>query len=318
MRILFVTSNRLGDAVLSTAVLGQLLDRYPGARITVAAGPVALPLFAAVPGLERLIPMPKGPRALHWRRLWTQTAGTWWDLVVDLRASAFAYLVPTWRRLVFKPTHAPIHRVVQLAGLFKLAGQPPAPRLWASDADKAEAARLVGGDGPVLAIGPTANWGGKQWPADRFAALVEQLTAIHGPLPAARVAVFGAPNERVAAQPVLDAVPVERRIDLVGTATLPVIGAALARCRLYVGNDSGLMHMAAAAGCPTLGIFGPSPEDRYAPWGAHCAVVRGPRSYKQIVEDPSFDHRLHDTCLDDLEVDKVVTAAQSLLARTGV
>lgn len=317
MRILFVTSNRLGDAVLSTAVLGRLLEQYPDARITVAAGSVPLSLFASVPGLARVIPMVKGRRAAHWRKLWRTTVTTWWDLVVDLRASAFSYVVPTRKRLVFRPSHDPVHRVIQLAGLFGLQDTPPAPRLWSSAVDQAEAKRLIPDDGPVLALGPTANWGGKQWPAERFAETLSRLTGPDGPLPGARIAIVAAPNERDAARPVLDAVEMDRRIDLVGTAGLPVIGAALSRCRLYIGNDSGLMHMAAAAGCPTLGLFGPSPEARYAPWGEHCAVVRGPRSYAEIVADPAFDYRSHETCLGDLEVDSVVSAAEELIARTA-
>src|SRR6185312_14322010 len=55
MRILFVTATRIGDAVLSTGVLSHLLDRYPGARITIAAGRDAAPLFDDLPGLERII-----------------------------------------------------------------------------------------------------------------------------------------------------------------------------------------------------------------------------------------------------------------------
>ncbi|MCG8512385.1 MAG: glycosyltransferase family 9 protein, partial [Rhodospirillales bacterium] len=54
MRILFITSNRIGDAVLSTGVLGHLLETYPKARITIACGPAPAPLFRAVPNLDRL------------------------------------------------------------------------------------------------------------------------------------------------------------------------------------------------------------------------------------------------------------------------
>ena len=59
MDILFVTATRIGDAVLSTGLLGYLIERYPAARLTIAAGPVAAPLFEAVPQLERLIVVSK-------------------------------------------------------------------------------------------------------------------------------------------------------------------------------------------------------------------------------------------------------------------
>ena len=59
MRILFVTATRIGDAVLSTGILSHLIARFPDARLTIAAGPAAAPLFAAVPGLEQLIAVHK-------------------------------------------------------------------------------------------------------------------------------------------------------------------------------------------------------------------------------------------------------------------
>jgi ADP-heptose:LPS heptosyltransferase len=76
------------------------------------------------------------------------------------------------------------------------------------------------------------------------------------------------------AAPVLAALP--GAIDLVGTLTLPEAAACLARCTLFVGNDSGLMHLAAAAGTPTLGLFGPTQAAEYAPAGSRTAVAVSP------------------------------------------
>ena len=55
MHILFVTATRIGDAVLSTGLLSHIVGRFPGARLTIAAGPLAAPLFEAVPGLDRVV-----------------------------------------------------------------------------------------------------------------------------------------------------------------------------------------------------------------------------------------------------------------------
>ena len=68
-----------------------------------------------------------------------------------------------------------------------------------------------------------------------------------------------------------------RVIDLTGQVDLLTAYACLSRARLYIGNDSGLMHLAAAAGTPTLALFGPSDERLYGPWGAHVRALRGPR-----------------------------------------
>jgi ADP-heptose:LPS heptosyltransferase len=91
--------------------------------------------------------------------------------------------------------------------------------------------------------------------------------------------------------------------------------ACVKHARLFIGNDSGAMHLAAAAGVPTLGLFGPSDERLYAPWGADTRVVRGPREFEQIrVVDPSFTQEL---ChMMDLSVETVAKAAKELLAAT--
>ena len=318
MKILFITSNRIGDGVLSTGVLDHLLQLHPQARVTIACGPGPAPLFRAVPNLERIIEMKKGRRAAHWRRLWSETVSTFWDLVVDLRASAFAWTVATKHRVVFRPRHNSVHRVRQLAALIGRSGDPPAPRLWLDDAARAEAAQRIPEDGPVLAVGPTANWAGKQWPARNFVEVVTCLTAAGGILPEARVAVFGSASEREVATPVLDTIPPARRIDLVGGADLPAVAASLQRCALYVGNDSGLMHMAAASGIPTLGLFGPSNDALYSPWGEHTAFVRADRSFLEYIEAPDYDYASAESLMDDLPVDRVVEAAEALWRRGAV
>src|SRR5471030_1893394 len=92
-RILFVTATRIGDAVLSTGLLGYLIERYPGARLTIAAGPIAVPLFEAVPGLRQLITVRKRLFAAHWLGVYGAVVGRRWDIVVDLRGSALAWLL---------------------------------------------------------------------------------------------------------------------------------------------------------------------------------------------------------------------------------
>ena len=103
---------------------------------------------------------------------------------------------------------------------------------------------------------------------------------------------------------------------LVGKVDLPAAAACLARCDLYVGNDSGLMHMAAAVGVPTLGLFGPSIPERYGPWGDYTAWVRTDKTIEEITGAPGYDWRNTGTLMDTLPVERVVEAAMSLRART--
>src|SRR5215469_4737696 len=129
MHILFVTATRIGDAVLSSGLLSYLVDRYPKARLTIAAGPVAAPLFEAVPQLERLEVIEKRRWSAHWLPFYAGVAARRWDLVVDLRGSALAWLLRASERRVMAKGDAGEHRVRQLARLFDL-DPPPNPRLW--------------------------------------------------------------------------------------------------------------------------------------------------------------------------------------------
>ncbi len=314
MKILFVTSTRVGDAVLSTGLLSHLIERHPDARITVACGPAAAALFAATPRIERRVILVKRPYGLHWLGLWRVAATCLWDLIVDLRASALSYLVPCRARLVLKPDARPVHRVRALAALAGL-DEVPAPRLWIAPAHDAAAARLVPDAAPYLALGPTAGWRGKQWRVERFTELSARLTAPDGILPEARVVVLGAASERADAAPLIDALPAARRLDLMGKIDLLTAYAVLKRCRLFVGNDSGLMHIAAAAGIPTLGLFGPSRDEHYAPWGEATAVVRTALAYDELVGRAGYDHRTTDTLMDSLTVDMAAAGAAQLWAR---
>jgi ADP-heptose:LPS heptosyltransferase len=309
MRILFVTSNRLGDAILATGLLDHLIRTYPNCRITVVCGPVAAELFVRMPNLERVIVLDKRRWSLHWPQLWATAARRRWDKVVDIRGSGLAWMVRASRRVVMRPR--PGHKLSQLAAMLGL-DPPPLPVAWFAPEDVARVATLLPvplpagpatGLGPELptarplvALGPTANWAPKVWPAERFAALFQALAA--GPLPGAIPLVIAGPGaaERAMAAPLLAALP--QAIDLVGCLALPEVAACLARASLFVGNDSGLMHLAAAAGAPTLGLFGPTSADEYAPAGRHSAVVI------------AMGHHMA-----DLPVDRAFATAERLIAR---
>ncbi len=312
-RILFITSNRLGDAVLSTGLLAHLLDAHPGACVTIVCGPVPAGLFAGVPGLERVIELPKRKHSLHWWDMWRACIGTFWDVVVDLRNAPLSYALLAKRQIhLGKANKKHEHRVVALGSILGLAHDPPAPTLWTSTAHQAAAEKLIPDGAPVLALGPSANWIGKTWAAECFALLALKLTAKDGILPGGRIAVIAHTSEAGMAQPVLDALPAERTLNLVGDTPLAVIAAGLKRCAFYIGNDSGLMHMAAACDIPTLGLFGPSREEHYAPWGPKCRAVRGDKSYEEVFP-LDYDYRnVTGSMMGDLSVNQAERAAREL------
>lgn len=319
MRLLFITNSRIGDAVLSTGVLDHLIRHHPGLRVTVATGPVAAPLFLGVPGLEDLHAMPKQPWSGHWRHLWTQVVGTRWDWLVDLRRSPLPWLLRARRRL--RPTgdaEAPIHRVRRAGAMLGSGGfaDPPAPRLWTRPEDEAAATAALGpeADGrPLLVLAPTANWIAKTWPAERFVATARALTAPGMHLEGARIGVVAAAHERPAARPVLAGLADLAPLDLIGQLDLLGVQAVLGRATLFIGNDSGLMHMAAAAGAPTIGLFGPSRDDHYAPWGPLGRAVRTDEPYEVLFPPGVKPRTIQDSRMTGLPVTRVLDAASALM-----
>jgi ADP-heptose:LPS heptosyltransferase len=256
---------------LSTGLLAHSIRTWPNARITVACGPAAEGLFQRMPNLERIVPMAKQPYGAHWLPLWWTAARTRWDLVVDIRGSAISWLIPTRRRAVMRPGTG--HKTLQLARVLRL-NPAPLPVVWFNSDDLARASLFIPDRRPVIALAPSANWAPKVWPAQRFVSLFQRLAATHlrGAIPAIVAGPGG--SEAGMAKPVLQALP--GAIDLIGKLSLPEIAAFLSRSSLFVGNDSGLMHLAAASGAPTLGLFGPTDAAEYAPSGQRACALVGP------------------------------------------
>lgn len=332
MKVLFITSTRLGDAVLSTGLLDHLLREYPLSKVTVACGPLPQSLFEGFPNVERIIPLKKEKRHGHWRKLWKATIGTKWDMVIDLRDSAVSRLIFTKERYIFgKHIDKSKHKVEQVAQTMRL-DEVPAPKLYFTEAQEDFAKALIyppssfcstEGSTPqsimdasvqskhdnkekIVAVGPSANWIGKTWPAENFIELIKWLTRAEGKVPNARVAVFAAPGEEAQAEPVLHSIPPDRRIDGIAKGTPAEVACALSQCDFYVGNDSGLMHAAAACGVPTVGLFGPSYPHLYAPYGDHTAYAQTPETFDQLIDFEGYSPQsLTDTLMHSLSVDDV-------------
>lgn len=307
-QILFITSSRIGDAVLSSGLLDHIARTYPQSAVTIACGPLVTSLFEGYPNLGRLIPLRKQRYHGHWIGLWRDVAGTRWESVVDVRNSAVSRLIPACKRHIFgRHIDQNTHKVGQMAAVMRLL-DVPVPRLWFSAAQIERARTLIPEGTPVLGVGPSANWIGKTWPAERFIEIINWMTAQSGLMPGARVAVFAAPGEEDSAQRVLGAIPEARRLDLIAKTDPGTAAAALARCDYYIGNDSGLMHCAAAAGTPVLGLFGPSRPAVYRPWGKRAAYVATPESMEELTGYDGYDSKRCGCLMESLGVDAVAAA----------
>ena len=271
-QVLFISADRIGDAVMSSGAIREIGRQVPGAEITVAVGPTAAALFRAAPGVVKVIPWKKQKLSGHWHALWRQAVGVRWAMVADVRGSVMSlFLRAGQRRLYSRALEKGDPKVVTFSRMMKAQGVAE-PEIFLDDEARAAAATLIGPDPtPILAMAPISTAADRSWPADRWAALVERLKA-EPRFDGWRFMLVGGPGDHAAAAPALAAAGV-RGVDAVGKGDILASAPAIARADLFVGNDSGLMHVAAATGTPTLGLFGPSEWWHKAPWGPKGRVL---------------------------------------------
>ena len=253
MTNLFILPTRLGDAILTTGAI----DKYKDKPSTIVVTPLTAPLFADLPHLKRIIVMGKKPWRKHWFDIWKETRNESWDHIIDFRGSFLSYVLKSNKKYVWKQPRDPQHKVLQVSNCLK-SNEPLSPTLWFSE----ERILRTKPTRPTLAVAPIAGWSGKQWPIASFITL---LTKFCKKYPEAQVAILAAPNEKTLAEPLLKALPQDQCINTIGMDLLD-LAAFLQSTRLFIGNDSGLMHISAAVKTPTLALFGPSNDQIYGPW----------------------------------------------------
>ena len=276
-RLLVITLSNIGDLVLTTPVFEALARHYPGVPIDIFGDARSAALLAAAPYAgETFLYDKRGGwparfallRALRRRR---------YLVVVDLRGPLVGRLLRAERSLC-KPRrrrldqHAVDEHFAALAPL--LADNTPPPcRLYLSSVD-IEAARKLLSTLPGarwLAVAPGANWPGKKWSREGYRELL-----LHAAQCFDGAIILGSPQDVADAQAIASQdLPC---LNTAGTTDLRTAAALLARAAAFVGNDSGLGHIAAAMGTPSLTLFGPGNPQRYGPRGPHARIVLAPQN----------------------------------------
>jgi len=275
MTNLFILESALGDALLSTGIIDKLKDEPSILMVTSrSAG-----LFEDLPNLEKLIVLVKKPWKRQYLEAWKEIRGQSWNHIIDFRRTGFTYILKAnhkFRRNYInkeKKELSQIHKVLHITqSLGSL--EPLNPTIWISDDRLIRIQKLLQGR-PTFAVAPTAGWTGKQWPLENFAALLTNFCKTY---PDAQVAIFAAPQERKFVEPLLELIPKNQLFNTFGWSLLD-IATTIKSSRLFLGNDSGLMHMSAAVKIPTIALFGPSDERDYGPWSDQTPsphrVIRG-------------------------------------------
>jgi len=268
-RILFVSLSCVGDVVMTTPVLEALHAVYPDATLDVIADRRSCRLLTYCPYLGEILHKDKdkplrGSLALL-KTLWRRR----YDLVVDLRTDGLAYLF-RGRRHLTKWGAVPYghHAVEVMMGVIReIHGEAaiPSARLWLGESERAFAEEVLAAlpPGHWLALGPACGgWEPeKTWPAGNYVELANNMADRF----AGVILVGGAADTDLTAAV---ASGLDRPcVDLGGRTDLLQAAAVMERAALFLGSDSGLGHVAAAVGTPTLSFFSNDRPERCRPWG---------------------------------------------------
>lgn len=294
-RLLFVTLSNIGDLLLTTPALEALHQAWPEHLIDIVADARSSDLLRACPYLGTLYHRDKRAGMTGTLKLIAALRARRYAAVVDLRTDFLPWLLRTdsraarWRRGAHGPHAAEQHFAIA-ARILPNPVDIPAARIWITQEDEQFAAQALASlPGPrLLAIAPGANWPGKIWPMSHFDALLERTAGLFS-----GVILLGSRQDRVITAALKERSPVPA-LDLAGTTTLRQAAAVLDAASVFLGNDSGLGHLAAARGIPSITLIGPGRPERYKPWGPQARLLEAPQRQLPLLLPETVATALHE------------------------
>lgn len=333
-RVLIVRLRSIGDTVLATPSLISLKRFLPYAEVDILLEDWVAPVLEGFENVTNIITTGKetrsrisAARTIRKRKydvvinLHGGTTSTWFTIAAGAKHrvgySNYRYAYAYNHRLSSaseyweqKHTHSAEQQLALLGHVgVPVEDRPPSRLTVTKERAKQIEERLahLGIAGKEIAlIHPAAAFDSKTWPAERFAAIVDLLTA-RGLYP---ILTAGS-NE----QSVVDAVRSHTSSPLVAFTDLqlPDVTALSVRSRIFIGNDSGIAHIAAAVGTPTVVIFGSSNREHWRPW----TMAPNKIVYEEFACQPCPGYECKEfgepKCILNIPVEKVATAADSLL-----
>ncbi len=335
-RILVRATNWVGDAVMTLPALEAVRQNFPEAQITVLAKPWVAPLFDNHPAVDRVIVFDKGQGQLNAlkeiMRVTRLVRKARFDVAVlfqnAFEAALIAFLGRVRHRVGYQTdgrgfllTHGVppdekvlgVHQVGYYCAILNAMGWPAPekdPVLHVTDEVNQEAQGVLAAKGIdsrnfLVGLSPGAVFGSaKRWPPERFAKIGDRKAEKWN----AHVIVFGSKGEKIIGDRVC-ATMHHRALNLCGETSLEVSMGVMGLCRFFVTNDSGLMHVAAALGLPTVAVFGSTDHVTTGPRGPKTRIVRRPVSCAPCMKpECPTDHR----CMLGISPDAVWETMEAL------
>ncbi|MGA2774507.1 MAG: lipopolysaccharide heptosyltransferase II [Candidatus Omnitrophota bacterium] len=338
-RILIVRTDRMGDVLLSTPVIRVLRRNFPNSYLAMMVSASTKDIVEGNPYLDEVIIYDKDGRHKGWQqtfRFARNLKKKRFDLAIILhptnRVHLVTYLAAIPRRIGYDRKLSFLltdriphtkqsglkHELEYNLDLLKYLGIEaedkelfmPVKNESEKTVEKIFASSGIRKTDKILAIHPSASCPSKVWPADRFAQVADILAQEHG----FKIVAVSGPKDIARTEDVINRMHCAV-IDLAGKVSVSQLASVFKRCALFISNDSGPVHMAAALGIPVISIFGRaqaglSPK-RWAPMGKAARVL-----HKQVgcIECLAHNCQKGFACLKAITVEEVVSAAESLLS----
>ena len=340
--ILLIQLGDIGDVVYSFPCVHALKETMPKARVFLAVRQKAAGLVDGCQWADGVIVVDGRQRRawgtlMHQWRFWRGIRRYHFDLAVDLRTGtrgavlAFLSGAPfrlapyaldgtLWRNRMFTHLVMPsgkqnqfiVEHYLEILLPYGIQTGKVIPEISVSperlaDADQLLVAHSLTRHDRVVAVQPFSLWDYKEWGKKKLAALIRRVHEEYGLL----VLIIGGPDERERAEELVGLAG-EGVFNLAGQTSIALLPALLKKCCLFIGVDSAGLHIAAAVGTPTIGLYGPSGFATWAPRGERHTVVHKDFSCVPCRRKGCEDS-LKSRCMDELSVDEVYLAVRNQL-----
>ena len=276
MKILIISSNLIGDTILSTGVVNYFHKKHPNSKFTFLIGPSAGQIYSNFSAKEKIIMIKKRKFNFHWFDMYISVSKINWDVVIDFRSSLISYFLKTKKKYIFKKNKN-LNHLDQLKDFFNIENL--SLFISTSEAEEVEARHVINDKYKYVVLFPGGNWKPKIWPSKYFNKLIQALNDNFSNI---KFIIVGSIEEK---KKYFDDIkknfPENIFIDLMGKS-LTSTSAYMNKCNLFIGNDSGLMHLSVASNLKTIALFGPTNEKIYGHYDSNSFIIRTKESYEDL------------------------------------
>ena len=331
-RILIIKLRAIGDVILTTPVFENLRNSFPNSQIDFIVEKPSASLVAEDKNINSILIAPSG-KDRKFKNDWQffrKIRKQKYDVCIDLFGNPRSAIITLFSNAKlrvgysyrgrkyayqekFSSNVSQIHEVefnLDAVRHFDIPIVTKQPKIYLRDLDLKTAQKIIDGlnysDKSIIALNPCASWPAKMWPTTYFTKLAKIILKKYD----VKFIVLWGPREKDVALELKNKIGENAKIH--PPTTLTEQAALLSLCDLFIGNDTGPMHLSAAVGIPTLGIFGPTNAKLQGPFGENTKAVFNPKVEClgcDKLECPSMD------CMNLLSPEMVFEAVEELYAK---